>query len=69
MAEEKEALLKKRKELMDRVDAIKADYQRGLDADSEERAVQLENRETLQEIERVSLEEIAKIEEQLKALD
>ncbi len=66
---EKEELIKRRKELMDRVDAIKADYRRGLDADSEERALQLENRETLEEIERVSLEEIAKIDEQLKALD
>ena len=65
----KEELLKKRKELMDRVDAIRADYRRGLEADSEERALQLENRETLQEIERVSLEEIARIDEQLKALD
>ena len=65
----KEELIKKRKELTDRLDAIKADYRRGLDADSEERAVQLENRETLQEIERVTLEEIAKIDEQLKALD
>ena len=65
----KEELIKKRKELMDRVDAIRADYRRGLDADSEERAVQLENRETLEEIERVSLEEIARIDEQLAALD
>lgn len=65
----KEELLKKRKELMDRVDAIRADYRRGLDSDSGERAVELENRETLQEIERVSLEEIAKIDQQLKALD
>ena len=65
----KEELMKKRQELMDRVAAIKADYRRGLDADSEERAIQLENRETLQEIERVTLEEIAKIDEQLKALE
>lgn len=65
----KEELLKKRQELVDRVNAIKADYRRGLDADSEERAIQLENRETLNEIERVSLEEIARIDEQLKALD
>ncbi len=64
----KEELVKKRKELMDRVEAIRADYRRGLDADSEERAVQLENRETLYEIERVCLEEIAKIDEQLKVL-
>lgn len=65
----KEELEKKRKELMERVEAIRADYRRGLDADSEERAIQLENRETLEEIERVSLEEIARIDEQLRALD
>ena len=65
----KEELIKKRKELMDRIAAIKADYRRGLEADSEERAIQLENRETLQEIERVTLEEIAKIDDQLKALN
>jgi RNA polymerase-binding transcription factor DksA len=64
----KEELLKKRKELTDRIDNIQADYRRGLDTDSEERAVQLENRETLYEIERVCLEEIAKIDEQLKTL-
>ena len=64
----KEQLITKRKELVERVDAIRADIRRGLDADSEERAIQLENRETLYEIERVSLEEIAKIDEQLKAL-
>ena len=64
----KEELLKKRKELTDRIDAIKTDLRQGLDADSEERAIQLENRETLYEIERVSLEEIAKIDEQLKRL-
>jgi len=64
----KEDLLRKRKELMDRVEAIRKDYRRGLDADSEERALQLENRETLHEIERVSLEEIARIDAQLKTL-
>ena len=65
----KEELLKKRQELVDRVDSIKADYRKGLDADSEERAIQLENRDTLYEIERVCLEEIAKIDEQLKKLN
>ena len=65
----KEELIKKRKELMDRVDAIRADIRSGLDADSEERAIQLENRDTLLEIERVSLEEIARIDEKLRALE
>lgn len=64
----KEELIKKRKELTDRIEKIQADYRRGLDADSEERAVELENRDALYEIERVCLEEIAKIDEQLKTL-
>ena len=59
-------LINKRKELMSRVEAIRADYRQGLDADSEERATQLENRDTLYEIERVCLEEIAKIDEKLQ---
>ena len=65
----KQELMKKRQELVERVEAIRADYRRGLNADSEERAQQLENRDTLYELERISLEEIAKIDEQLKGLD
>ncbi|MCF1428309.1 MAG: hypothetical protein LPD71_08265 [Shewanella sp.] len=65
----KEELINKRKELVERVEAIRADYRQGLNADSEERALQLENRETLNEIERVCLEEIARIDDQLKTFD
>ncbi|MEE4244234.1 MAG: hypothetical protein V2I33_02410 [Kangiellaceae bacterium] len=61
-----EDLVNKRKELISRVEAIRADYRQELDADSEERATQLENRDTLYEIERVCLEEIAKIDEKLQ---
>ena len=64
----KEELIQKRKELQDRLDSITEDYKRGLSADSEERAQELENRETLQEIERVTREEIAKIDEELNKL-
>ena len=64
----KEKLIQKRKELQDRLDSITQDYKRGLSADSEERAQELENRETLQEIERVTREEIAKIDEELNKL-
>ena len=61
----KEELIQKRKQLQDRLDSITADYKRGLSADSEDRAQELENRETIQEIERVTREEIAKIDEKL----
>lgn len=61
----KEELLKKRDELQARLDAIKEDYGRGLDADSEERAQELENADVLAEISRVTLEELEKIEKLL----
>ena len=64
----KEELIKKRKQLQDRLDSIAEDYKRGLSTDSEERAQELENRETLQEIERVTREEITKIDEKLNNL-
>ncbi|MGI2259930.1 hypothetical protein [Shewanella sp. GXUN23E] len=65
----KQELMQKRQQLVERVEAIRADYRRGLNTDSEERAQQLENRDTLYELERISLEEIARIDEQLKGLD
>jgi len=61
----KDQLLRKRDELQDRLDAIKADYGRGLNADSEERAQELENADVLAEISRVTLEELKSIEELL----
>lgn len=62
---DREQLLKKRDELKNRLDAIKADYGRGLDADSEEQAQELENAEVLAEISRVTLEELEAIEKLL----
>ena len=61
----KEELLKKRDELQARLEAIQEDYGRGLNADSEERAQELENADVLAEISRVTLEELEKIEKLL----
>lgn len=61
----KEQLLKKRDELKNRLDAIKADYAQGLDADFEEQAQELQNAEVLAEISRVTLQELQDIEKLL----
>lgn len=66
--DEKDALLQRRDELKARLQAIKKDYQGGLDADSEERAVQLENADVLEGIAKVTAEELEKVEQQLAAL-
>ncbi|MFO1390733.1 MAG: hypothetical protein U1E94_00690 [Agitococcus sp.] len=52
-------------ELNQRLQAIRQDYADGLDADSEERAQQLENEEVLAEIRRVAQEDLAKVAHQL----
>ena len=66
MSPERIKALKLRKaELEKRVADIQKDYRRGLSADSEERAVELENAQTLEEIQRVALEELRAIDEQL----
>ncbi len=62
---DKEELLLKRDELHNRLDAIKTDYGRGLNADSEERAQELENADVLAEISRVTIEELESIEKLL----
>ena len=64
----KEELLSKRDELRQRLIDIEADYRRGLDADSEERAQQLENAEVLDGIAKVTAEELEKIEDILRRL-
>lgn len=57
-----------RHRLQTRLDQIHADYRRGLDADSEEQAVQLENADTLAEIARVTEAQLAAVEAKLRAL-
>ena len=64
----KASLLAKREELRERLDAISRDIRQGLDADSEERAVQLENAEVLDGIAKATAEELARIEQQLAEL-
>ena len=52
-------------ELNQRLQAIRQDYANGFEADSEERAQQLENEEVLAEIRRVAQEDLAKVAHQL----
>lgn len=58
----------KRDQLQQRLNAIQKDYASGLSADSEERAVELENAEVLAEISRVAAEELAAVNELLARL-
>jgi RNA polymerase-binding transcription factor DksA len=58
----------KRRELIERLEAIEADYRRGLDPDAEEQAVQLENAEVLDGIARAAREELERIEKELARL-
>ena len=63
--DEMQDLLARRDELRQRLEAIERDYRQGLDADSEERAVQLENAEVLEGISKATAEELAAVEKRL----
>ena len=67
MESEMKSLLVREAKLQERLQAIAADVRSGLDPDSEERAVQLENREVLEEIERVTTEELARVRQLIAA--
>jgi len=56
----------KRDELLKRLEKIKSDVGTRLSTDSSERAVELENAEVLNEIQRVTEEELENIEKLLK---
>ncbi len=58
---DKEALLTKKKELEERLEKIKRDIGQKLSADSEEQATELENRDVILEIARVTEEELAAV--------
>ena len=62
---EREALLRKRDDLLTRIDTIKRDLGRGLDADLSEQSIQLENMEVLQELLRVATLELEEVSTQL----
>ncbi|MDH5436404.1 MAG: hypothetical protein OEX83_06555 [Gammaproteobacteria bacterium] len=66
---DKAELIAKRDELRARLESIEQDYRRGLDADSKERAVQLENAEVLTGISKAISEELQQVEEQLAKLN
>lgn len=65
---EKQRLIAKRDELRARLESIEKDYRQGLDADSEEQALQLENAEVLEGIAKSTAEELQHVEEQLARL-
>ena len=65
MSDPKQTLLEKRDELRARLASIEKDYRQGLDADSEEQAIQLENAEVLAGIGKAAAEELQRVEEQL----
>lgn len=62
LQDRKRALLKQREQLRHRLNAIQQDFAKGLDQDWEEQALELENAEVLNEIARVTGEELTKIE-------
>lgn len=62
-------LIVKRDELQQRLNAIQKDIGRGLDKDWEEQAIQLENAEVLDEIARVTSEELHKIEQGIERIE
>ena len=68
MNKTREELVRNRDELLQRLAAIRADFGKGLDADSKEQAIQLENIDVLSEISRITEEELRKINHQLSAL-
>lgn len=64
----RDELLTKQHQLIERVTAIKDDFERGLDPDLEEQAIQLENYEVLQGLLEQANEELDKIDAQLKKM-
>lgn len=69
LAQKQAELTAKREELLQRLEAIKKDYRSGLSADSEEQAIQLENAEVLEEISRVTNEELQKVTQALERIE
>lgn len=66
---ERKELEQKRDQLQERLDAVRRDLAGGLDRDLEEQAQQLENEETLQEIVRVTEQELRDVQARLRELE
>ena len=62
---DKETLLLKKRELEERLEKIKQDIAHKLSADSEEQATELENRDVILEIARVTEEQLAAVNAEL----
>lgn len=69
MKRSRQELLVRKNELLKRLAAIRGDLASGLASDSEEQALELQNFEVLQEIERLAHKELMAIEEELFQLD
>jgi hypothetical protein len=67
MEKTREELIQSRDELMKRLEAIGKDLRGGLDADSKEQAIQLENMQVLEEIARVTQENLQQLNKQIAA--
>ena len=68
MNEDIETLKKQQAELIERLDAINRDYRQGLDPDSGERAVQLENAEVLEGIAKATQSELDRVNAEIEKL-
>lgn len=66
--QDRETLAARRDELLQRLERIRDDLKSGLEADAEEQALQLENRDTLLEIARVTEEELEGVLRDMKNL-
>ena len=62
-------LKKDRDRLRQKLAAIEADYRKGLEPDSEDQAIELENADVLEGIARATAEELEKIERNLSELE
>ena len=62
---EKAALLQQRDSLIERLEAIEQDYRKGLSADADEQAIELENADVLAGIAKATAEELRQVEDQL----
>lgn len=58
-----------RDSLRERLEAIQQDYKKGLSADSDDQAIELENAEVLEGIAKAAAEELSQIEERLLKLE
>ena len=69
MNEDKAALLEKKQELEQRLEKIKQDLSSTLNPDFAEQATQLENRDVLYEIQRVTAEQLQDIKKKLNQMN